>query len=410
MWSAEKVREGKPALTLVSKGNANSGQGDSADCHAETFKIHPELSGVDESPWIAECGVEAVQTGSLLDGSDNERIRHGQHDRRRKWRHLLLLTRAARRLQGNHRPDEPLRLPRRKAPVCDDCRTVWNARKPLLFCRNAPITRFQVSPDDSHAAFVTSDQITSYNTKDPNGPCSFGGTAYDGEGYGDPPKRTLNERCQEMYSYDPSTGKIVCVSCNPSGAPPTHDVSASTQGLFMSNDGRTFFSTEESLTQTDTNEAMDVYEYTEGRPQLITTGTDAADKAGSSEEGVTGIHGGLAGVSADGVNVYFSTRDTLVPQDENGQYIKFYDARTDGGFPFEKPAPPCESADECHGAGSSTPSFHPRRNRPLSSVPAAMPPPNPSPTTRIATGTSVRASGTTLVPTRVITPEAAPRQ
>ena len=30
MWSAEKVREGKPALTLISKGNPNSGQGNSA--------------------------------------------------------------------------------------------------------------------------------------------------------------------------------------------------------------------------------------------------------------------------------------------------------------------------------------------------------------------------------------------
>ena len=158
------------------------------------------------------------------------------------------------------------------------------------FCRNAPISRFQVSPDDGHAAFVTSDQITSYNTKDPNGPCSFGGNGNNnGEGYGDPPKEEpLNERCQEMYTYESTTGKIVCVSCNPSGAQPTHDVSASTQGLFMSNDGRAFFSTEEPLTQADTNEAMDVYEYTEGRPQLITTGTDAADKAGSTEEGCYG--------------------------------------------------------------------------------------------------------------------------
>ena len=144
-----------------------------------------------------------------------------------------------------------------------------------------------------------------------------------------------------MYTYEPATGRIVCVSCNPSGAQPTRDVSASTQGLFMSNDGRTFFPTAEPLVQTDTNKVEDVYEYTEGRPRLITTGTDAADAGGSENEGgVAGINGGLAAVSADGTSVYFATRDTLVPEDENGQFIKFYDARTDGGFPFEKLAPP----------------------------------------------------------------------
>jgi hypothetical protein len=31
---------------------------------------------------------------------------------------------------------------------------------------------------------------------------------------------------------------------------------------------------------------------------------------------------------------------------------KFYDARTNGGFPFNKPPAPCEAADECHGTES----------------------------------------------------------
>ena len=64
---------------------------------------------------------------------------------------------------------------------------------------------------------------------------------------------------------------------------------------------------------------------------------------------------GLAGVSADGIDVFFSTYETLVGQDENGAQLKFYDARTNGGFPFDKPPAPCEAADECHGADSSAP-------------------------------------------------------
>jgi hypothetical protein len=55
------------------------------------------------------------------------------------------------------------------------------------------------------------------------------------------------------------------------------------------------------------------------------------------------------------VNAYFATFDTLVPEDQNGQFIKFYDARTGGGFPVEVPLQPCQAADECHGPGSEAP-------------------------------------------------------
>ena len=358
MWSAEKVAAGKPPLTLVSKGNANSGQGNSADCHAAPREIHPRLSR-DDGPWIPKCGVLTVQTGSVWDKNDSEA--ESRTDNTIAAENGDIYFYSPEQLDGSKGITGQMNLYDYRDEKLQYVTTVepyLECQETATFCRNAPITRFQVSPDDSHAAFVTAGQITSYDTKDPNGSCSFGGNGNNGGEGLNPLEEPLDERCQEMYSYDPTTGKIVCVSCNPSGAAPTHDVSASTQGLFMSNDGRTFFSTEESLVQTDTNEVDDVYEYTEGRPQLITTGTDAADKR-LKEEGVTGIHGGLAGVSADGTNVYFSTRDTLVPQDENGQYIKFYDARTDGGFPFEKPAPPCESADECHGAGSARPSSLP---------------------------------------------------
>ena len=55
-------------------------------------------------------------------------------------------------------------------------------------------------------------------------------TSYDSAGH------------QEMYSYTPSSGAIVCDSCNPDGKPPTVNVQASQDGLFLTNDGHTFFS------------------------------------------------------------------------------------------------------------------------------------------------------------------------
>ena len=79
------------------------------------------------------------------------------------------------------------------------------------------------------------------------------------------------------------------------------------------------------LTPKDTNRVEDVYEYVDGRPQLITTGTNSVHHPDLE---LPQPHRGFEGVSADGLDVYFSTYDTLVGQDHNGEYLKFYDART----------------------------------------------------------------------------------
>ena len=187
-----------------------------------------------------------------------------------------------------------------------------------------PATAFQVSSDGAHAALITRSRLT----------------AYDNAGF------------SEMYSVDPESGEVLCVSCIPSGNPPTHHVQGSATGFFMSDDGRTFFSTRDALVAQDTNEGGDVYEYVEGRPQLISSGTNEThiNQQSAQIEDTT-----LAAVSADGVNVYFATFDTLVPQDENGPFRKFYVARTNGGFPVAPYRAPCEAADECHGPASTPP-------------------------------------------------------
>jgi hypothetical protein len=196
-------------------------------------------------------------------------------------------------------------------------------------CSDGPIARMQVSPDDQHAAFITASRLTSYD----------------------------NAGKAMMYSYEPATGTLTCDSCLPSGEPPTADVYASQNGLFMTNDGRTFFSTTDPLVPQDTDETTDIYEFVEGRPQLISPGTGIKYES----FGFIGIEAfpGLVAVSADGTDVFFATFDTLVPQDHNGGTLKIYDARTGGGFPFNQPPPGCVAADECHGAGSSAPTSAP---------------------------------------------------
>ncbi len=187
-----------------------------------------------------------------------------------------------------------------------------------------PIVRIQVSPEDSHMAFLTASQVTSYD----------------------------NAGQTEMYAYDPSTEAIHCVSCVPDGAPPTSNVEASDNGLFMTDDGRIFFSTADPLVPQDTDGIRDVYEFVDGRPQLISSGTGSRERGinvGSPSE-LSKV--GLIGVSANGTDAYFSTYDTLVAGDRNGSSLKFYDARTDGGFSEPPAAAPCAAADECAGPGS----------------------------------------------------------
>jgi hypothetical protein len=179
--------------------------------------------------------------------------------------------------------------------------------------------RFQVTPDGSRAAFITRAKLTTY----------------ENAGY------------EEMYTFTPATGQLVCVSCTPSGAPPTSDVEGSQNGIFMSDDGRTFFATETALLPPDTNGLTDVYEYVEGRPWLISSGVGSIQKSSLGEAG-------LVGVSADGVDVYFDTYDKLVADDQNGQQLRFYDARAGGGFPQSPTAAPCNAADECHGPPNQT--------------------------------------------------------
>lgn len=209
-------------------------------------------------------------------------------------------------------------------------------------CSVGPIDRIDVAPSGEYVAFLTSSPLTSYDNTAENGICD---TFSLGESHDGP-------RCEEMYRYAPASDLLKCVSCNPTGAPPIGDVSTSYDGLFMTSDGRVFFFTPDSLVSQDTNDAEDVYEYVDGRPQLITSGTGTKDviNTGNQER-----RAGLMGVSANGVDAYFATYEGLVPQDRNGDFERIYDARTNGGFALPTESEPCASAEECHGVSSESP-------------------------------------------------------
>jgi len=208
--------------------------------------------------------------------------------------------------------------------------------------------RMQISADGEHAAFLTRSALTGYNNS-----------------YID--NFAAERRALEMFAFDATGREVQCASCNPSGQPPevlrpeppgnevgttTADVKASQSGPFMSDDGRVAFATNEALVPRDANGIIDVYEFTGSEVRLISSGTGTRFELPRLALFYPSQTIGLEAFSRDGVDLYFSTFDTLVPEDENGKFIKFYDARTGGGFPANGRLLPCEAADECHGPTS----------------------------------------------------------
>ena len=191
------------------------------------------------------------------------------------------------------------------------------------------IERSTISEDGGHAAFLTRASLTPYNSN----------------------------HVHEVYTYDADSGAMRCASCRPDGLLPQGDtVHAAESGPFMSNDGRTFFATSEALVPQDTDGIRDVYEYADGRAQLISSGTGNNDSTGGLELVslfFSNLHTGLEAVSRDGIDVYFTSFETLAPEDQNGTFMKVYDARIGGGFDVVPDLGNCAAADECHGAGSS---------------------------------------------------------
>lgn len=175
---------------------------------------------------------------------------------------------------------------------------------------------FQVTPDGEFASFSSTLPLTGY----------------------------LNRGHSEIYRYTarPGDEALDCVSCAPTNAAATTDAYLTSGGLNLIPDGRVFFDSREALVLRDRNSLQDVYEWADGRTELISTGTGVSDV-------------GLLSASSNGVDVFFFTRQSLAQGDENGNAMKVYDAREGGGFLFIPGLHPCAASDECHGPGTPIP-------------------------------------------------------
>jgi hypothetical protein len=169
-----------------------------------------------------------------------------------------------------------------------------------------------------------------------------------------------NQGHVEIYRYSAAGEQLQCVSCAPTNAAAEGDAGLASDGLSLTNDGRVFFNSTDALAPRDLDETGDAFEWeTQGAgtcgPESPNLSPGTGDCLSLISTGSSAFASSLLGVSADGTDAYFFTRDILVPQDENGTLVKIYDARVGGGFPYTAPPPPCKASDECHGAGSPPP-------------------------------------------------------
>ena len=192
----------------------------------------------------------------------------------------------------------------------------------------------RVSPNGAFLAFASGANLTGYDNTDAI------------NGYSDP----------EIFLYSAASDQLVCVSCNPSGEPPSAGTATSLGGAslteeiggsprYLSNTGRVFFQTREALLPRDTNGQMDVYEYEQGQLHLISSGTGSTRSV-------------LLDAGENGNDVFFLSRQSLVPQDSGTEALVIYDARVDGGFPAPVSPPPCTTADACRTPSSPQPAVY----------------------------------------------------
>jgi DNA-binding beta-propeller fold protein YncE len=238
----------------------------------------------------------------------------------------------------------------------------------------------RVSGDGSTLAFITTANPTGYDNTDVTSPeeCD--------EGH---PQAICDA---ELFLYQANAnegkGRLVCVSCNSSGARPAGiDISSrihigTPTRLFAAgwipawennqyasralapNGKRLFFEASDALSPLDTNGVTDVYEWeeagegtcTQASASFLPVSGGCVDLVSSGKS----PHESLF-IDADpsGKNAFFTTLSSLVPQDPG--LVDVYDAREGGGLPA-----PVSRKAECEGEACQSPPQAPNDPTPAS--------------------------------------------
>jgi DNA-binding beta-propeller fold protein YncE len=194
----------------------------------------------------------------------------------------------------------------------------------------------EATPDGTHLLFVSQSHLTGYESK----------------------------TSPQIFMYDFTTDQTSCLSCKPSGEAVTSEGEEGQESAYlpvsrvgttlphwMSDDGnQVFFDSLSPLVPQDTNKRTDVYEWERDGSGSCTAspGCIYMLSNGTAPEGSY-----LIGASANGNDVFITTRSKLVPEDEN-ENIDVYDARVGAvGSPV---SPECTGSG-CQGLPSAPPIF-----------------------------------------------------
>jgi hypothetical protein len=240
---------------------------------------------------------------------------------------------------------------------------------------NASFLTVRVSPNGRYLAFMSAASLTGYDNFDAN-PAAVGA------------------RDEEVYLYDsaaaPGAARLRCVSCNPGGARPngvldTREsgeglglladrrgvwagrwlagnipgwtaqslVSALYQSRYLSDEGRLYFNSPDSLVPAAKNAKEDVYEYEPsgvGSCVSATGGCVSLISGGSSDRESAFIE-----ATPDGSNVFFVTEARLLPSQDTDTAFDIYDARECTAIspclsPPEQAPAGCNEVDTCRPA------------------------------------------------------------
>jgi DNA-binding beta-propeller fold protein YncE len=215
----------------------------------------------------------------------------------------------------------------------------------------APANR--VSPDGGWLTFMSDRSLTGYDTRDARS------GALD----------------KEVYLYDDASGRLVCASCDPSGARPSGSSSipvlthvseglALYQSRYLSNNGRLFFDSNDALVPQDINGMQDVYEYEpvgtgDCGSSSVTFNSGSGGCVGLISSGTSAEESSFMDASENGRDVFFLTQEKLLPQDFDIA-PDVYDARectsVSPCLPVAATQPPlCVTGDSCKPAPAIQP-------------------------------------------------------
>jgi hypothetical protein len=307
--------------------------------------------------------------------------------------------------------------------------TLSSADHPDWFAGELKEHTSRVSPDGRFLAFMSQRSLTGYDNIDVNEhPTQEEERGNDSKA--PVPAGTKVEHVdEEVYLYDAVEHKLVCASCNPTGARPVgvqapegggmiddeswrsgriflaanvpgftpyKNYGALYQSRYLSDSGRLFFNSHEALAPQDVNGTWDVYEY---EPPGIGSCTASNATFSSRSEGCVNLissgesaeESAFLDASENGDDVFFMTTSELVPADSEASY-SVYDAHVCGAegvacVPSVVAPPQCTTEASCKPAPTPQPTLYAPPASATFNGPGNLAPPPPAVVKKVTTKT-----------------------